>query len=92
MKIIDSLKKKLNLNYEKISRHFAVAVDILFALVLLLRIFNYLPAYWNITYVFYFVVFVNALWIMFKIKNIPEEKREKNPMIYIFIFRIITTY
>ncbi len=78
-------------NYEKISRHFAVAVNLLFLLVLTLNLFHYLPDYWNMVYIFYFVVFVNTLWIALKIKKIPEDKREKNPLIYIFSYLFLLT-
>lgn len=72
-------------NYNLI-KHLAWGLDLLFVLLLILQFSGALPSYWNITYLFYFVVFMNTLWLTLKINKIPEEKRKDNPLLYIFTY------
>jgi len=80
-KFKDYLKK---INYYKIIKHLTIGIDVLFVFMLLFNYLNYLPEFWNMTYIFFFVVAVNAIFLAFKINKIPENKRKDSKMIYYF--------
>ena len=79
--LINYLKK---FNHYNILKHLAIGFNVLFLAVLLFNYLNFLPDFWNITYIFYFIVVVNTLFFAFKIKKIPESVRDKSSMIYYF--------
>jgi len=64
-------------------KHITIALDVLFLVILLVNYLGYLPEFWNILYIFYFVLAVNTIFIAFKINKIPENKRENNTWIYL---------
>jgi hypothetical protein len=76
--------KKMELDWYKILHHFTLGVNILFVFLLLFNWLSYLPEFWNITYIFYFVVFVNVIFFVFNVNKIPENKKKDNKMIYYF--------
>ncbi|MFA4960237.1 MAG: hypothetical protein WC548_01090 [Candidatus Pacearchaeota archaeon] len=76
---------KQRLEWAKVSKHIAIGVDIAFAVLLLVNYFiRELPKFWNLTYIFFFVVVMNVIYLSLKIKNIPEEKRKNSKMLYYF--------
>jgi len=68
----------------KILKHVTIAIDILFVFLLLFNYLNYLPKFWNMTYIFFAIVVINTIFLAFKIKQIPEAVRDKSSMIYYF--------
>jgi len=68
----------------KILKHVTIAIDILFVFLLLFNYLNYLPKFWNMTYIFFAIVVINTIFLAFKIKQIPEAVRNKSSMIYYF--------
>jgi hypothetical protein len=89
---LNKIKQKIKeLDYYKILRHSSIAVVFLFIFFMILLKINMLPVYWNLTYMFYFMVFVITLFLTQKIKKIPESKREKSGMIYIFSYLFLLT-
>ena len=82
----------MELNYYKIIEHFTIALDISFILFLLFKYFGYLSDFWSSNYyVFYFVIFINTLFLALKIKKIPEEERKDSRMIYIYSYLFLLT-
>jgi 4-amino-4-deoxy-L-arabinose transferase-like glycosyltransferase len=71
-------------DYFKMIHHFTIGLDILFVFLLLFDFLKLLPSFWNMTYVWFFVVAVNTLFLALKINKVPEEKRSKSKMIYYF--------
>lgn len=72
------------LDHHHILKHYTASFNFLFLAVFLFSYLNYLPEFWNITYIFYFVIFVNTMFFTFKIKQIPEEERQDSKLIYYF--------
>jgi len=68
----------------KLLKHFTIGIDVLFIFLLLFNYLGYLPEFWNMTYIFFFVLIVNTIFFTFKIKEIPEGKRKDSKMIYYF--------
>ena len=64
-------------------KHTTIALDVLFLVVLLVNYFGYLPEFWNILYIFYFVLTVNTGFLALRINKIPENERENNTWIYL---------
>lgn len=89
---LNKIKQKIKeLDYYKILRHVSIAVIFLFIFFAILSKINMLPVYWNLTYMFYFMVFVITLFLVQKINKIPEKEREKSGMIYIFSYLFLLT-
>ncbi|MFA4953079.1 MAG: hypothetical protein WC584_02560 [Candidatus Pacearchaeota archaeon] len=74
------------LDYYSILKHLTQVVDVLFCSLLLFNYLNFLPLFWkeNLTYVFFFVVAINTIFLAFKINKIPEDNRKGSSMIYYF--------
>jgi len=66
----------------KLLKHLAIGINILFVFILLFNYLNFLPDFWSIRYIFFFVVFINTIFLMNKIKNIPEDKRKDSSLLY----------
>src|SRR3989339_2173218 len=64
-------------------KHTTIALDVLFLVVLLVNYFGYLPKFWNILYIFYFVLAVNTGFLALRINKIPENERDNNTWIYL---------
>ena len=64
-------------------KHTTIALDVLFLVVLLVNYLGYLPEFWNILYIFYFILTVNTGFLALRINKIPENERENNTWIYL---------
>src|SRR3989344_3809511 len=69
-------------NFKEISRHTAVILTVTFVAVLSLSLTGFLPAFFNLTYLFFFVVAVNVCFLALKIKSMPEKERENSKLTY----------
>src|SRR3989344_8093195 len=69
-------------NFKEISRYTAVIFTVTFVAVFFLDIMGFLPAFFNLTYLFFFVVAVNVWFLALKIKSMPEKERENSKLTY----------
>ena len=75
---------KVNLEkYYPWVKHITIALDVLFLFTLLISFAGYLPEFWNILYIFYFVLAINTGFLALKINKIPEEQRDNKSWIYL---------
>jgi len=68
---------------DNIIKHLAIGFDILFVILALLKYFNYLSDYWNLVYIFYFVLAIDVWFFTLKISKIPEHERDKHSVVYL---------
>ncbi|MCH7850992.1 MAG: glycosyltransferase family 39 protein [Nanoarchaeota archaeon] len=71
-----------SINYFKILHHLTIGLDFLFAFLLLFNYLNPLSEFWNLTYIFFFVLIVNTIFFAYKINKIHEDKRENSLIVY----------
>src|SRR3989344_1215110 len=69
-------------NFKEIAKHTAVILTIIFAVTLSLSLTGILPAFFNLTYLFFFVVAINVWFLALKIKSMPEKERENSKLTY----------
>lgn len=65
------------------TKHITIALDVLFLVILLINYLNYLPEFWKITWIFYFVLAINTGFLALKINKIPESERDSKSWIYL---------
>lgn len=68
----------------KLIKHLTISVDVLYLFLILFSYLELLSKFWNMLYIFNFILIVNTIWLIFKIKRIPEEKRENSSRVYMF--------
>src|SRR3989344_4912344 len=69
-------------NFKEISRYTAVIFTVTFVAVFFLDIMGFLPAFFNLTYLFFFVVAINVWFLALKIKSMLEKERENSKLTY----------
>jgi len=71
-----------NLDFLKISKHLALTFNLFFIFLIFISYLSFLPKSWNLSYFFIIVIMINVCFLVLKIKEIPEEKREKSLIVY----------
>ena len=69
-------------DYKGIAKHTAVILTVTFVAVLSLNLMGFLPSFFNLTYLFFFVVAVNVWFLALNIKSMPEKERENSKLTY----------
>jgi hypothetical protein len=68
---------------KNILKHATIVLDILFILVLLLNFLTYLPVFFNVLYIFYFVLAINTWFFALEIRHMPEHEKEHHSIVYL---------
>lgn len=70
-------------DYYRILKFSLIPVNLLLIFTFILNYFKLLPAFWRSIYVFYFVLIIDTIFVALKIKQIPENERDANRIVYL---------
>ena len=69
--------------YYSLAKHLTIALDILFLIIISINYVGNMPDFWNIQYIFFFILAINTLFLTLKINEISESEREYNSIVYL---------